>query len=135
MDGTLEWSKDLGVVNISKYGVGWGFARSPTLHGHRILLQCDAPDRPYLAACRASDGKEISRTPRGEVCERSWATPFVDEQVGRTQVVANGWPYVVSYDFQTGKELWRMKGGGDNPIPTPFRAHGFIYVANGHGDQ
>jgi outer membrane protein assembly factor BamB len=135
MDGTLEWSKDLGVVNVSKYGVGWGFASSPILHGDRILLQCDAPDRPYLAACRASDGKEIWRTPRGEVCERSWATPFVDEQVGRTQVVANGWPYVVSYDFQTGKELWRMKGGGDNPIPTPFRAHGFIYVANGHGDQ
>ena len=33
----------------------------------------------------------------------------------------------------TGAELWRLKTGGDNPIPTPFSAHGLIYVANGHG--
>jgi len=29
--------------------------------------------------------------------------------------------------------LWRLKAGGDNPIPTPFSANGLIYVANGHG--
>ena len=134
-DGTPLWSKDLGRVNVSKYGVGWGYASSPALHGDRILVQCDAPDHPYLAAHRVSNGEEIWRAPRTHVCERSWATPFVHEQPNRTQVVANGWPYVVSYDFQTGKELWRLKGGGDNPIPSPFRARGFIYVANGHGDQ
>lgn len=27
--------------------------------------------------------------------------------------------------------MWRLKAGGDNPIPTPFTAHGFIYVAMG----
>ena len=44
-------------------------------------------------------------------------------------------PYVVSHDFHTGKELWRLKAGGDNPIPTPFTAHGYIYDANGHGAE
>jgi hypothetical protein len=34
-----------------------------------------------------------------------------------------------------GRELWRLKSGGDNPIPTPFGAQGFIYVANGHGAE
>jgi len=135
LDGTLLWSKDLGAVNVSKYGVGWGYASSPTLHGDRILLQCDAPDNPYLVAHSISNGEEIWRVRRAQVCERSWATPFVHHQANRTQVVANGWPWVVSYDFQTGRELWRLKSGGDNPIPTPFRAHGFIYVANGHGAE
>lgn len=135
LDGTLDWSRDLGTIDVSKYGVGWGYASSPTLYGDRILVQCDAPDNPYLAAHRVSNGEEIWRARRTQVCERCWATPFVHEQANRTQVVANGWPYVVSYDFQTGKELWRLKGGGDNPIPSPFRAHGLIYVANGHGDQ
>ena len=135
LEGVPLWSKDLGVVNVSKYGVGWGFASSPALHGDRILVQCDAPDHPYLAAHRVSNGEEIWRAPRTHLCERSWATPLVHAQPNRTQVVANGWPYVVSYDFETGKELWRLKGGGDNPIPSPFRANGFIYVANGHGDQ
>ena len=133
MEGKLLWSKDFGVINVSKYGVGWGFASSPTLHRDRILLQCDAPGNQFLAAVKASNGEEIWRTKRGDVCERCWATPYAHEQTGRTQVIANGWPYVVSYDFYTGKELWRLKAGGDNPIPTPFAAHGMIYVANGHG--
>lgn len=135
LDGKALWSKDLGTINVSKYGVGWGYASSPTLHGDRILLQCDAPGDPYLAAYRLSDGKQLWRTPRKDACERSWATPFVFKQSNRTQVVANGWPYVVSYDLETGRELWRLKGGGDNPIPAPFTAHGMLYVANGHGAE
>ena len=54
---------------------------------------------------------------------------------GRVQVVANGYPYIAGYDFRTGKELWRLKSGGDIPVPTPFLAHGLIYVANAHGDK
>ncbi len=26
LDGRLLWSRDLGVINISKYGIGWGMA-------------------------------------------------------------------------------------------------------------
>jgi outer membrane protein assembly factor BamB len=52
---------------------------------------------------------------------------------GRTQVVSNGWPYIAGYDLQTGKELWRLKSGGDIPVPTPVLAHGLIYVTNAHG--
>lgn len=135
LDGKRLWRKDLGVINVSKYGVGWGYASSPVIHGDRILLQCDAPGKQYLGAFRLSDGEEMWRTGRAEVCERCWATPFVHQHGTRTQVVANGWPYVVSYDFATGRELWRLKAGGDNPIPTPFAAHGLIYVANGHGAE
>ena len=51
------------------------------------------------------------------------------------QVVTNGWPYIVSYDLETGKELWRLRGGGDIPIPTPFVADGLIVVSNAHGGK
>jgi len=88
LDGERRWKKDLGVVNVSKYGVGWGYASSPTLHGDRIILQCDAPDNPYLAAFRLSDGEEIWRTSRKGVCERCWSTPYVHAEGARTQVVA-----------------------------------------------
>lgn len=133
LNGKMLWSKDLGTINVSKYGVGWGYASSPALYGDRILVQCDAPDDPYLAAHRLSDGERVWRTPRKDACERSWATPFIYRQGNRTQVVANGWPYVVSYNLETGREFWRLKGGGDNPIPAPFAAHGLLYIANGHG--
>jgi outer membrane protein assembly factor BamB len=133
MDGTHLWSRDLGLINVSKYGIGWGFGASPALFKDRIFLQCDAPDDPYLVALSLADGREIWRAPRKEVCERSWATPFVYPDSARPQVVANGWPFVVSYDAATGRELWRLRAGGDNPIPTPFASDGLIYVANGHG--
>ena len=134
LDGKHRWSRDLGPINVSKYGIGWGFAASPAIHDDRIFLQCDAPDDPYLTALSLADGRELWRTSRKVVCERSWATPFVFADGTRTQVVANGWPYAVSYDAMSGKEIWRLRSGGDNPIPTPFSAGGLIYVANGHGN-
>ena len=47
--------------------------------------------------------------------------------------MTNGRPGSVSYDLQTGKERWRIGGGGDSPVPTPFAANGSIYLTNVHG--
>jgi outer membrane protein assembly factor BamB len=48
-------------------------------------------------------------------------------------VVCNGWPFIAGYEFASGKELWRLKSGGDIPVPTPVFAHGLIFVTNAHG--
>ncbi len=135
LDGDLLWQRDLGVVNISKYGIGWGYASSPTLYQDRVALLCDDPANPYLAVFRLSDGEELWRVSRKGDCERSWGAPMIHADGNRVQVVANGWPWIVSYDLETGAEIWRLAGGGDNPIPTPFEAHGWIYVTNAHGGK
>ncbi|MFT5301865.1 MAG: outer membrane protein assembly factor BamB [Mariniblastus sp.] len=135
MDGESLWSKDLGVINISKYGIGWGFASSPAIHGDRIAIVCDDPTNPFVAALKLSDGEEVWRVSRKGICERSWASPLIHAGPDTTQVVVNGWPWILSYDLKTGKELWRVKGGGDNPIPTPFEANGWFYITNSHGGQ
>ena len=135
LDGNLEWSRDLGVIDISKYGIGWGYASSPAIHRDRIAVVCDDPNDPFVAVLRLSDGEERWRVSRKDICERSWGTPFIHETPDRTQVVVNGWPWVVSYDIETGDEFWRIRGGGDNPVPTPFEAHGMIYVTSAHGSQ
>ena len=133
LDGNLLWNRDLGVINISKYGVGWGFASSPAIHGDRIAIVCDDPSDPYVASLRLSDGEEVWRKSRKDLCVRSWSSPLIHQQDGSTQVVVNGWPWILSYDLKSGEELWRIKGGGDNPIPTPFEAHGWFYITNAHG--
>ena len=126
LDGKLKWSRDLGVINISKYGIGWGYASSPAIHQDRIAVVCDDPENPFVAALRLSNGEELWSVSRKDICERSWGTPFIHSNSARTQVVVNGWPWIVAYDCETGKELWRIRGGGDNPVPTPFEAHGWI---------
>jgi outer membrane protein assembly factor BamB len=50
-------------------------------------------------------------------------------------MVVNGWQHIGGYDLATGKELWKMTGGGDIPVPTPVVGHGLIFIANAHGRQ
>ena len=135
LEGKLLWSRDLGVVDISKYGIGWGYASSPAIYQDRIALICDDPKDPYLALFDLDNGEELWRVSRTDICERNWSTPLIYHSADRTQIVVNGWPWVVSYELESGKELWRIKGGGDNPVPTPFVAHGWIYLTSSHGGQ
>jgi len=138
LDGKLEWQKDLGTLDMAPPDdrtLSWGFASSPGLFEDTIIVQSDSTKDSFLAAFAAPDGRELWRTPRASVSNCSWATPGVFRIGNRTQVVANGYPYIAGYDFTTGKELWRLRSGGDIPVPTPFTAHGLIYVANAHGDK
>jgi outer membrane protein assembly factor BamB len=45
----------------------------------------------------------------------------------------NGWHHIGGYEFATGRELWKLDGGGDIPVPTPIFAHGLIYQTSAHG--
>jgi len=137
-DGQLEWQKDLGTLDMAPSddrSLSWGFASSPVLFEDTVIVQSDSKKEGFLAAFAAADGRELWRVPRASVSACSWATPGVFKTANRIQVVANGYPYIAGYDFQTGKELWRLKSEGDIPVPTPFMAHGLIYVANAHGDK
>ncbi len=135
LNGKLLWQKDLGIINNSWRGIGWGYSSSPSLYKNRIVLLCDDPKDPYVAAFQLSDGKELWRVSRKGDCEGSWGSPLIHHDGSRTQVVTNGWPFIVSNDLETGKELWRLRGGGDIPIPTPFVADGLIVVSNAHGGK
>jgi outer membrane protein assembly factor BamB len=52
----------------------------------------------------------------------------------RQQIVVNGWHHSGGYDFASGKELWRLNGGGDIPVPTPIFANGLVYLTSAHGN-
>jgi outer membrane protein assembly factor BamB len=138
LDGKLEWRKDLGPLDMAPSDdrtLSWGFASSPVLFENTVVVQADSKKDGFLAAFAAADGRELWRVPRSSVSVCSWATPAVFKTGNRTQVVANGYPYIAGYDFATGKELWRLQSEGDIPVPTPFMGHGLIYVANAHGGK
>lgn len=135
LEGKPLWNRDLGTINVSKYGIGWGYGSSPAVYQNRIVLLCDDPSNPFLAVLDLGDGKELWRVSRKGISERSWSTPYIHVGPSAVQVVTNGWPWTVSYDLETGKERWRIGDGGDNPIPTPFSANGWIYVTNAHGGK
>jgi outer membrane protein assembly factor BamB len=135
MDGRLVWKKDLGPMDSGYYNVPsaqWGFASSPVIYDGKVVVLCDVQKDSFLAVFDLADGREIWRTPRGDV--PTWGTPTVIATPDRVQIVVNGWHHTGGYDFATGKELWKLDGGGDIPVPTPVTAHGFVYQTSAHGN-
>jgi len=132
--GRLLWSRDLGLLDSGFFLVPsaqWGFGSSPVLHGDLVIVQCDVQKGSFLAALRVKDGTDVWRTPRSDV--PTWSTPTVVTEGGREQVVCNGWKHIGGYDLRTGRELWKLTGGGDIPVPTPVAGHGLIFITNAHG--
>lgn len=132
--GKLLWKKDLGPMDSGFFAVPsaqWGFASSPVIHDGKVIVLCDVQTNSFLAVFELKSGKELWRTPRKDV--PTWGCPAVIETPGRKQIVVNGWHHSGGYDFATGKELWRLDGGGDIPVPTPIFANGLVYLTSAHG--
>jgi outer membrane protein assembly factor BamB len=64
----------------------------------------------------------------------TWGTPTIHVVNGQTQVLVNGMRQVGAYDFKTGREIWRLSGGGDIPVPTPVVSDGLVYITSAHGN-
>lgn len=133
-EGRLLWRKDLGPMDSGYFQVPtaqWGFASSPVIHDGKVIVQCDVQKDSFLAVFDLADGRELWRTARSDV--PTWSTPTIVTSPGRTQIAVNGWHHTGGYDFATGRELWKLDGGGDIPVPTPIAAHGLIYFTSAHG--
>ena len=133
-EGKPRWKKELGPMDAGFFAVPsaqWGFGSSPVIHDGKVIVLCDVQANSFLAAFDLQTGRELWRTPRGDV--PTWGCPTVVETAGRRQIVVNGWHHSGGYDLISGKELWRLDGGGDIPVPTPIFANGLIYLTSAHG--
>ncbi len=134
MDGKLLWSRDFGVLESSFFAVPdaqWGHGSSPVIYENAVIIQCDVLKNSFLAALDIETGKDIWRTERKDV--PTWSTPTVYRGAGRTQVIVNGYKDIAGYDFTDGQKFWKLRGGGDIPVPTPVVAHDLIFITNAHG--
>ena len=133
VDGELLWNRDLGVLDAGYWKLPeaqWEFGSSPIIYKDKVIVQCDVQNEPFLAALDLTDGHTIWRTPRDDVC--TWSSPTVHESPGRVQVIANGYHNIGGYDIETGEQLWRLRGGADIPVPTPFVMHDLIFITSNH---
>ncbi len=138
--GKELWKKDFGVLDSGFYMVPdaqWGFASSPVIYQGKVLVQADVQKNSFLAALDLATGKELWRTPRGDVPTFSTpaVVPYTADGAKGLQVVVNGWKQIGGYDLATGKELWKLKGGGDIPVPTPVFMDGLIIITSAHGAE
>lgn len=126
--GELLWSADLGPVATLGMGVG----TSPVLHDDLVILQVDRElgEGSELVAVGAGSGDIAWRTPRG--VQSSWTTPTLVQFEGRTELVTTGNELLISYDPETGRELWRMEGLASNAIHRPLPAGDLVIHTAGY---
>ena len=134
-NGELLWSRSFGALHTGYFkmpSAQWGFASSPIIHRDRVIVQCDVLKDSFIASLDLKSGEDVWRVPRKEV--PTWSTPAILERPNNpAQIVVNGFKHIGAYDFLTGKEIWKLEGGGDIPVPTPIFGHGLIYITNAHG--
>ncbi len=133
LDGKLLWKQEVGPLDQGAFDLPdyqWGSASSPIIYKDLVIVQCDQQKGSFVAAFDAATGKPVWRTSREAL--PSWATPTVFEGGSRAELVTNGAEYFRGYDPTSGRELWRIKGTSMISVPTPFAAHGLIYLASGY---
>src|SRR6185503_14279882 len=101
-----------------------------------LFVQSDNEDASFVAAFDTATGKELWRADRTTLAEEGrrsgWATPFVWNNELRTEVVAVGTGFAVSYDLD-GKELWRLPIQSQIAIASPFAWQDTLYISAGAG--
>ncbi len=100
------WKQDLGILD-GGWSAGpkfhWGFASSPVIYKHLVIIQCDTQKQSFIAALNLADGKRVWQTPREE--DSSWSTPTIYEYTGGAELITSGTKFYRGYDPLTGKEL------------------------------
>jgi outer membrane protein assembly factor BamB len=122
--GKLLWQRPMGPFK-NDFGAG----SSPILVGDRVILGQDHDEGSFLEAIDKRTGKTIWRTDRSEFL-RGYCTPIIWEAGQKKQIVVAGTLRVVGYDFETGKEVWTVRGISRTVCLTPALGDdGRLYVA------
>ncbi len=124
--GKIVWKKSWDPVATR---LGWGTAASPILHQDRVYVVNDNDTKSSLTALDKKTGQTIWTVDRAE--ESNWATPYIWQNAQRTEIITPGTKKVRSYDLD-GKLLWELGGMSSIAIPTPFAAHGMLYITSGY---
>jgi outer membrane protein assembly factor BamB len=112
--GKEIWSRDL-QSEYGRFGLNWGYASSPLLHGDALYVQVlhgmKTDDPSYVMKIDKATGKNLWRVERltDAVSESpdSYTTPAWIEANGRAELIITGGDVVSGHDPETGREYWR----------------------------
>jgi len=123
--GTELWTRDI-QKDYGRFGLNWGYASSPLLHGDALYVQVlhgmKTDDPSYVMRIDAKSGKTLWKVDRPtdaiQESPDSYTTPALLQYNGKTEIVITGGDVVTGHDPATGKELWRAKGLNPDNIPS-----------------
>lgn len=122
---------------------GNGPGSSPFVHGGKLFLICDGIDRQFVTALDAATGETVWTTDRPAMRaakgnqKKSYCTPLLLKGPNhREQLICMGAQWLISYEPDTGREIWRLDhGNGFSVVPRPVYSEktGLLYLCTGFG--
>ncbi len=117
-----------------------GPASSPVIYKNLLILHFEGTDVRYIIALDKSNGKLIWRSDRPAepyepltvIGRKAYITPIIINVKGRDMLISNGSAVCIAYDPNTGKEIWRVVGGGESTIAMPFTEKEEVFWYTGY---
>lgn len=124
--GEIQWERDFGPMEkVMSFGEG----SSPALYQDKLIILRDHQGQSTLYVLDKNSGETIWETERDEVS--SWATPYILEFKGETQLITSATNKICSYNIENGELIWEYSGLTRNVIPMPVSANGMIFLMSG----
>jgi outer membrane protein assembly factor BamB len=105
--GKFVWRHSFGIPDNH-----YGFASSPALYFDKLIVQFDDGDgsegNSKIIAFGLNTGDVLWETSRDDVSS-SWASPTIKKIGDSYQIITCANPFVIAYNPEDGKELWRCK--------------------------
>ena len=121
-DGNKLWARHLGVPeNI------YGHSSSLLTYDGRVFVQFDHKGGAEIKALDITTGDTAWEQIR--LVDISWASPILIEHNQEMQLITIANPLAVSYDPQTGEELWSTECMTGEVGPSPAYSDGRVYFA------
>jgi hypothetical protein len=96
--------------------------------GDKVFLVCDQDTQSYLLALNKDTGAVAYKVERPEVT-RSYTTPAVYRpKSGPAELIVPGAYQLISYELQTGRKLWWVRGQSWQPKSLPLVVGDMIYA-------
>jgi outer membrane protein assembly factor BamB len=132
--GDVLWTRRLAI----DHQVGPG--SSPILYRDLLVLVRDGCDQQYVTALDKRTGKTVWETRRPPIdaaylpYRKAFSTPLIARIDGAEQMIIPAARWIVSYDPENGRELWRVNTGGTfSNSSRPVYGHGLVFVCTAYG--
>ena len=122
--------KELWKVPMGPFKNEFGAGSSPQIVDDRVIVCQDHDTDSFLAAYDKQTGKVLWRTDRAEF-PRNYCTPMVWTVNGKKQIIIAATLRVIGYDFETGKELWTVRGISRMVSISPLLTESGMLIAGG----
>jgi outer membrane protein assembly factor BamB len=124
-DGKLAWEKTPGEFH-SRHG----FCSPPILYKNLVIVNGDQDAVAWIVGLDKTTGKESWRADRPNRT-RSYCPPLLIDSKQGKQLVLSGSKSVASYDPDTGKQIWLIKGPTEQFVASLVYQHNVLFLTTG----